>query len=272
MDLQSVLNRNFPKISGDYHKFACEKDECRCCSIYEHYNQVGQSEGNAKNPTFMFIGESLGQDEVAQVRPFVGRAGQRMRSELRKHKPTFNRNTCLVSNVLSCRPLGNKFPGGVNAKVYWHLIDGKQKASNGRGVVSYCADLWVMREIKLLKPKVIVIVGGQALEFIRGERGITAARGEWKFLAEHKAWSFAIFHPSYVLRCENSPEKEYVADLFEQDIKKIAETWRSTVENDPRMQMPDEEFERVKALEFCIDKRMVKDTPLLGKDRWMAAR
>ncbi len=264
MNLQEILDRNFTGITDSYRDFAREKDECRCCSIYEHYKQVGQSEGNAKDPTFMFIGEALGQEEAEQVRPFIGRAGQRMRSELRKYKSTFNKNTCLISNALSCRPLGNKFPGGVTAQVYWLKFDGKNKKSNGRSTVSYCVDRWVHREIKLLKPKVIVIVGGQSLEFIREERGITAARGEWKFLPKYKAWSFAIFHPSYVLRCEKSTEKSYVADLFDQDIKKIANTWRSVIANDPRMQMPDEEFERVRALEFCIDKRMVKDSPLRG--------
>jgi len=57
MDIDQVIERNFTGITPEYEKFAREKDACRQCSIYGCYKQVGQAEGNAKNPIFMFVGE-----------------------------------------------------------------------------------------------------------------------------------------------------------------------------------------------------------------------
>lgn len=225
MKLSEVLKRNFPLISKDYRNFAIKKDKCRACSVYSHYEQVGMSEGNAKNPTFMFIGESLGKDEVKQNRPFIGRAGQRLRSELRKYPEVFRRDTVLISNVLACRPLNNKFPGGDHSKI-----------------ADTCCNLWVRPEIKMLKPKVIVTLGNPALKYIRDDWGVTANRGQWKFMHLYRSWSLATFHPSYVLRCENS-DKQFVVDQFEADIKKIATTWQGVVDSDYRMSLPETEWQ-----------------------------
>ncbi len=239
MDIKDVISRNFPIISDEYEKFALKKDKCRKCEMYAHYKQVGMSEGNAKDPTFMFIGESLGKDEVAQNRPFIGLAGQRLRSELRKYPDVFKRDTMLVSNVLPCRPLNNKFPG-----------------SDKSYIVTNCVDLWLKKEIALLRPKVIVALGAQALKFVRGDWGITANRGEWKFLPEYRAWSLATFHPSYVIRNQNSGD-QHIVDFFEQDIKNIATTWYTVVGSDERMTMSDEEWAREKAFNTSVDMGLI---------------
>ena len=69
MSIDSVIKRKFPRISESYKELAIKKDKCRACSIYNDYKQVVLSEGNAENPTFMFIGESPGKDEVQSNRP-----------------------------------------------------------------------------------------------------------------------------------------------------------------------------------------------------------
>ncbi len=234
MKIDEVLRRNFPIISEDYRKFALDKDKCRKCSMYSHYEQVGQSEGNAKDPTFMFIGEALGEEEVKQNRPFIGRAGQRLRAELRKYPEVFRRDTVLISNVLACRPPNNKFPAGDHSKI-----------------AETCCNLWVRREIKMLKPKVVVTLGNPALKYIRDDWGITANRGQWKFLHLYRSWSLATFHPSYVIRSENSGKK-FVVDQFEADIEKIATTWRSMIDGDYRMSLSEEEWQQQLVVEELI--------------------
>ncbi len=243
MELNTVLSRNFTEISEEYRKFATEKDACRHCDVFNCYKQIAQSEGNAKSPTFVFIGEGYGKDEVQQMRPFIGRAGQRLRAELRKHPNIFNRNTCLLTNVLSCRPPNNKFP-------------------RDRKIVTECAERWVQREIGILKPKVIVTLGGQSLDYIRGERGVTARRGTWVFLEAFKAWSFATYHPSYVIRCENAGDKEFVVQQFEAGIQKIAQNWEEIMENDPRMQMSEDEWRMSKALTQQVNARFIREEPI----------
>jgi DNA polymerase len=274
MSLDDVLSRNFTKITPEYRAFARKKDGCRQCSIYDHYKHVGQSEGNAQNPTFMFIGEALGADEVEQKRPFVGRAGQRLRAELRKHAKTFNRETTLISNVLVCRPLNNSFPhrssetyhirpqneGSLKVGKKQHPVE--PRPVQGREVVAFCWSHWTEQEIALVRPKVIVTLGAKALDFVRGDSGITSNRGAWKFLPDYRAWSFATYHPSYVLRCQNDEAKEYVVEQFEEDIRKVAMTWADMVNNDSRMSMSDDDWDREVALDHAVKKRLIKQEPL----------
>ncbi len=232
MDIENVLERNFTRITDEYRTFALEKDKCQKCSVYKHYRAVGQSEGNAKDPTFMFVGESLGKDEVEQNRPFIGMSGQILRREMRKHK-SFKRTNTIISNVLACRPLDNKFP-----------------ASDKSPNVITCTKSWLFREIKLLRPKVIVTLGNPALKYVRGDWGITANRGKWKFLHKFRAWSFATYHPSYVMRSEKSG-KQFVVDQFQNDIKVIAIMWH-TIAGDYRLAMNDEEWKRMAAMNAAV--------------------
>ncbi len=227
MDLQKVIERNFTHITDDYREFVIRKDKCRQCGLYEHYKHVGQSEGNAKDPTFMFVGEAAGSDEVEHCRPFIGGAGQRLRSELRKQKDSFRRDSVFITNVLACRPPNNNFPEG-NAEV------------------KTCTKSWLLEEIKLLRPKVIITLGNQALRTLRNEHGITNSRGKWKFLPECRAWSFATFHPSYVLRCTRD-NKPHVNDLFNRDVKVIATTY-TTMCSDYRLHESEAEWKRSRAL------------------------
>lgn len=244
--VEIVLSRNFTQITAEYEKFAREKDACRKCSLYFHYKQVTQSEGNAKNPTFVFIGESAGADEVSQVRPFIGRAGQRLREELRKYKTVFNRENSLFTNLLPCRPVNNSFP----------------TSAAGQSLVTNCVDNHLRRELKLLKPKVIVTVGSHPLKYIRKQTGITNYHGSWLFLNEFRAWSFAIFHPSFVLRCANDENKKHVVVQFESDIGKLAHDWRDIVESDDRMQMTEFEWQKHTELTWRLDAGMVSDKPI----------
>jgi uracil-DNA glycosylase len=235
MEIEEILSRNFSQISEEYKKFAIEKSKCQKCSVYDAYKQVVQSEGNAKNPTFMMIGEALGQAEVEQGKPFVGKAGQRLREELRKYKGVFNKNTTIITNVLPCRPLGNQFPSKNNGPHYFYAdkvigerdrhVDSNRCVCSAGDVIGFCKEKWLEKEIFILKPKVIVLLGAKALEHVRDETGITDCRGTWKYLHEYKAWSMATFHPSYILRCQNDDDRVDIVQDFINDIEKVATTW-----------------------------------------------
>ncbi len=233
----SVLNCNFPAAPKAYLDYAAEKDGCRQCDIFSHYRKVIQSEGCTTDPTFMFIGEGPGQDEVEQNRPFIGRAGQRLRKEIRKHRKVFNKETTIISNVLGCRPLDNKFP-------------------KDTALVDTCVELWLFREIELLKPKVIIVLGNPALLHVREETGITNCRGGWKFLPEFRAWSMATFHPCYVLR---QSHMGYIEQQFEKDIETVANDWHVVVGADRRMSMSEDQWLTKRAFDIAIKKGMIKD-------------
>lgn len=208
LPITEVIQRNFPVLNKEYESFALEKDSCRSCELYDHYKQVIQSEGCVISPNFMFIGEAGGSDEAEQNRPFIGMAGQRIREEMKKFPLIFNKKTTLISNVVSCRPLNNKFPD--------------------KDVAKSCMAKWLDKEIKIVQPKIIIVLGNQPLLYVREEQGITSLRGTWKFLPKYKIWSFATYHPSYVIRQERAKNKE-VVDLFIQDIETIVKTWESKI-------------------------------------------
>lgn len=230
LSFDDILKRNFSAISDEYKLFAEAKSKCQKCSVYEHYKTVGMSEGNAENPIFMFIGESLGKDEVEQVRPFIGAAGRVLRAEMRKHPKAFKKTNTIITNVLACRPLDNKFPAGDHSHE-----------------VQTCTQNWLFQEIKILKPKILVTLGNPALKYVRGDWGITANRGKWKFLHQLRAWSFATYHPAYVMRSERT-DKQFVVEQFKNDIKAVATMWH-TITGDYRLSMNNEEWKRQAALD-----------------------
>lgn len=205
LPILSVISANFPEVSKSYERFALEKDKCRSCALYSIYGQVTQAEGCTHSPTFMFIGEAPGADEVEKNRPFIGAAGQRLRQELRKFPSVFNKKTTLISNVVACRPENNKFPD--------------------HDVANACFGLWLEQEIRLVRPKIIVALGNQPLRYIRNETGITTKRGTWKHLGKYGAWSFATYHPSYVIRQERAKDEQVIAN-FEADIAELAISWQ----------------------------------------------
>lgn len=201
LTIAEIIDRNFSRCSNEYKAFALEKDACRKCSIYNHYRQVTQAEGNAVNPHFLFLGEAPGEDESLQVRPFIGKAGQVLREAIKKHNTVFNRNTTMISNIIPCRPLDNKFPETDEPKS--------------------CFENWLDREIRLVKPKIIILLGNVPLKYLRGSSGITRQRGTWVDLPGYSARSFATYHPSYVMRCRHSTTLN-VVEQFEQDIATVA--------------------------------------------------
>ena len=201
LPILEVLERNFSLCSSEYKQFALQKDGCKACSIYDHYKQIIQSEGNAKDPLIMIIGEAPGRDEVEQVRPFIGQAGQLLRETLKKHRDIFNKHTTFITNVIACRPLDNKFPTSTEPQL--------------------CCDSWLFKEIAMLKPRVIVCLGNTPLKYVMQETGITKQRGKWKQMDRYNARAFATFHPSYVMRAQRSKDQSTV-DTFEKDFADLA--------------------------------------------------
>jgi hypothetical protein len=59
------------------------------------------------------------------------------------------------------------------------------------------------------------------------------------------------------MRCENDKAKEHIPYQFAEDMGKIAKTWRSVVDEDPRMKMSPEEWKREHALDQAVTRGVV---------------
>lgn len=150
---------------------------CNKCKLANGRNNVVIGCGN-KNAKIMFIGEGPGADEDAQGIPFVGKAGKLMNMAFAG--VGMNREEVYIANVVKCRPPGNRNPE--------------------KDEVEACME-YLQTQIKLVNPKIIVLLGNVALKNILGEEyGITQARGKW--IEKDGIKYMATFHPAALLRDE----------------------------------------------------------------------
>jgi DNA polymerase len=105
----------------------------------------------------MFIGEGPGADEDAQGLPFVGRAGQLLNNMIVAMGLT--REQVYIANIVKCRPPQNRTPE--------------------RDECDTCSP-FLMRQIGVIKPKVIVALGATAAKNLLGvQDSMASLRGRF---------------------------------------------------------------------------------------------
>jgi len=136
----------------------------------------------AKNPMFCIIGEAPGETEDAEGRQFVGDAGKFLRAAA----PDGLIELAQFDNVLQCRPPKNRTPEPIEVE---------------------CCRNRHIQNIEKVKPKAILAMGGVALEWCMGERGITSWRGRRVpiKIGSHSCWLYPMLHPSYIIRNGGKP-------------------------------------------------------------------
>ncbi len=176
-------------------KIACSN--CTKCELCKTRTNTVFSDG-MPNEKIMLIGEGPGYWEDQKGLPFVGKAGQLLDKIFESQG--FSRKTNIyICNTVKCRPPDNRVPTPEEKIACREYLDA---------------------QINILKPKIILLCGGVALEsMLEGKTGITKVRGHW-FDGPHGAKMMPIFHPSYLLR-NDSREKGSPKWLMWQDIQEI---------------------------------------------------
>ena len=176
-----------------------EVQNCFDCPLNVNRTNTVFSDGCESAPV-MFIGEAPGKNEDETGLPFVGRAGQLLRKYLAEIDLT--ENNFYIANTVKCRPPENRKPTN------------KEKRA---------CEKYLNKQIELINPKIIVLVGATAHEsFITEKITITKARGqifEKEYMGKTRKF-IPIFHPSYLLR-QHSEEINSPRYLFKQDLLKI---------------------------------------------------
>jgi uracil-DNA glycosylase family 4 len=151
----------------------------------------------------MFVGEAPGADEDAQGEPFVGAAGQLLTRIIKTIG--LSRETVYIANILKCRPdtpgqaYGNRKPTPEEMKT--------------------CLP-YLLAQIDLIRPKVIVALGLTAIEGLLGKGdGIGKLRG--KFQVFRNIPLMPTFHPAYLLRNQALSEKRKVWEDMLQVMEKL---------------------------------------------------
>jgi uracil-DNA glycosylase len=163
-------------------KIAGEIRACYNCSLGKTRTNAAPGEG-VLQPLVLVIGEGPGADEDAQGRPFVGKAGQLLDKMLGAIKLSRNTN-CFIANVVKCRPPNNRDPYPEETAACAHFLE---------------------RQITLLKPKFILIVGKVAMQaMLKTTEAIGKKRGKiTEFTVGDTTYPLLItYHPAAILRNE----------------------------------------------------------------------
>ncbi len=160
--------------------------KCQKCVLCKERKTVVFGEGSP-SADLMFIGEGPSYDEDQQGRPFVGEAGELLTKMITAMQ--FPREQVYITNIVKCRPPKSRNPLAEEANL--------------------CLP-YLQRQIELIKPKVIVVLGAIPLKYLLNKTGIMRARGNWDSYSGIKV--MPTFHPAYLLR---NPEakREVWSDL-----------------------------------------------------------
>jgi uracil-DNA glycosylase len=150
----------------------------------------------------MFVGEAPGADEDARGEPFVGAAGQLLTRIIKAMD--LSRERVYIANILKCRP---DTPG--------------QSAGNRKPTADEMKTClpYLLAQIDLIRPKVLVALGATAIEGLLGGGGIGKLRG--KFQTFRNIPLMPTFHPAYLLRNQSLAEKRKVWEDMLQVMEKL---------------------------------------------------
>lgn len=143
-----------------------------------------------RNALVAFVGESPGEEEVEQGRPFVGRSGKILEKWI-EYLGFKDRDDVWITNVVKVRPDDNRTP------TYEEILSWK--------------DL-LMEELETVNPWIVVPVGSTATKAILGNDFTEFAPERGKFSKTNRWNVFPIYHPAYILRSPGA-EKLALADL-----------------------------------------------------------
>jgi uracil-DNA glycosylase len=169
---------------------------CTKCPLSETRTNVVFGAGNS-DADLMFVGEAPGAEEDRQGLPFVGRAGGLLTELLAGIG--LHRSDVWITNVLRCRPPGNRDPQPVE-------IESCQPYTNA--------------QLDLIQPKVVATLGNFATKLLTGNRaGITRVRGTPQVheLGSRTVFVMPLLHPAAALRTPS------LVDTLREDFAKLSD-------------------------------------------------
>lgn len=125
---------------------------CKKCDLWKTRNNPVIGEGRI-NSNILFIGEAPGYWEDRKGKPFIGKAGEVLDELLASIN--LQRKNIYITNILKCRPPGNRNPLQLEIKACTPYLDG---------------------QIAIIQPTVIVTLGNFASSYIFEKFGLKTGR------------------------------------------------------------------------------------------------
>ena len=190
MDRQKVLN----KIAQDIKEHTC--------SLRAGCIQPVPGDGSPYSD-IVFIGEGPGRFEDKQGKPFVGPAGRLLSEMLESIK--LNREDVFITNINRCRPPSNRDPSPSEIAEHSEFLE---------------------RELKLIKPKLIVLLGRFALNQFFPDKQISKCHGK-AYRKDNQVY-FSIYHPAAALHNPN------LGNVLREEFKRIPSILKKIDELSPQ--------------------------------------
>ena len=114
----------------------------------KYFPVIGEGSHDAD---IVFVGEAPGENEAKQARPFCGRSGKFLDEMLASIG--LDRKDVYITNVVKDRPPENRDPTPEEINLYSPFLD---------------------RQIEIIKPKVIVMLGRHSMKYLFEKSGLSA--------------------------------------------------------------------------------------------------
>ncbi len=174
------------------------QENCQC-DLKKTATRAVFGEGNP-NSQIVFIGEAPGKKEDEEGIPFVGSAGKFL-SEL-LNSIGLERKDVYITNIVKYRPPSNRDP------------EPKEKED--------CND-WLIGELKIISPKLIVLLGRHSMSRFFPEAKISEVHGKLLIKKipefEEKLYFMPIYHPAAALY--NGGMREVLMKDFKKILKAV---------------------------------------------------
>jgi uracil-DNA glycosylase family 4 len=168
---------------------------CPLCKLAQSRKNAVPGEGRL-SAKLMFIGEAPGKNEDDKGKPFVGAAGRILNEAL--EKAGIQRSLVFITNVVKCRPPDNRVPEDDERIACRPYLD---------------------RQISLIAPQIICILGATAYSSILGGKSITANRG--KIVKKNGQKYFVTIHPAAAIYNRN------LRSVLQNDLSKLFQEMKS---------------------------------------------
>jgi uracil-DNA glycosylase len=155
---------------------------CVKCPLHESRKNAVPGDGS---PTakFMIIAEAPGKDEDETGLPFIGAAGRFLNRML--EGTGIKREDFFITNTVKCRPPKNRTPKKLE--------------------VDTCTSNYLFKQIELIDPKLIMLLGGVAAKKLLGVKTVNEVRGR---VIEHEGRKYIVgYHPASQFYREDLAEK-----------------------------------------------------------------
>jgi uracil-DNA glycosylase family 4 len=160
-------------------EIAAEIVRCTRCRLHQGRTRAVPGEGHPDTEV-IFVGEGPGYHEDQQGRPFVGQAGALLEELLRS--VSWSRQEVFITNVVKCRPPGNRDPGADE--------------------IEACAP-FLTRQLEVLDPALVVTLGRFSMARFAPGAKITQVHGTYRTAdaasGAPDALTYAMYHPAAAL-------------------------------------------------------------------------